>query len=368
MPRGLTAEGQGPGARRQASDASGKGPDASQIFLLLLLLVPVGIANAQIFPDQIGDFKKGAPKTVAVPDRPLYDEYGFLATEQAEYSAGDKHFSATAWRMHDSTGAMALFQAKRPPEATASSVTKLAAQGSDGILFAYGNYLFQFSGSMPFVYGNHRYQFTEIMPSVADMDRFYSHLPGLEESPLPALMTYLPAEGLVPNSERYILGPVSLSRFDPGIPPSVAAFHLGSEGQLGQYKTPSGVMTLAIFNYPTPGIARGQFEEFRKVPGLVSKRAGDLVAAIVSPSDADAAERLLAQVRYETNITWNQHIPPNPARGVAKLVLDILMFTGILLVGALIAGIGFGGVRILRRSTGAGEDPDAMITLHLGNK
>jgi hypothetical protein len=342
--------------------------DRQVALLFSLLLVVAGLAHAQIFPDQIGDFKRSAAKTVSTPDRPLYDEYGFLAMEQAEYASGDKHFTATAWRMHDSTGAMALFEARRPAEATGSNVTKLAAQGSDGILFAYGNYLFQFTGNSPFVYGNHRYQFTEIMPSAADMDRFYSHLPGLEQSALPALMTYLPAEGLIPNSERYVLGPVSLSRFDPGIPPSLAAFHLGAEGRVGQYRTPSGVMTLAIFNYPTPGMARDQFEAFRKVPGLVAKRAGDLVAVIVSPADADAAERLLAQVRYETNITWNQHIPPNPARGVAKLVLDILMFTGILLVGALIAGIGFGGLKVLKRNTGTGEDPDAMITLHLGNK
>ena len=43
-------------------------------------------------------------------------------------------------------------------------------------------------------------------------------------------MTDLPADGLIPNSERYILGPVSLDRFEPRIPPSVAAFHLGSRG------------------------------------------------------------------------------------------------------------------------------------------
>jgi hypothetical protein len=247
-------------------------------------------------------------------------------------------------------------------------VTKLAAQTSDGVLFAYGNYLFQFTGSMPFTYGNHVFQFTEIMPPAADMDQFYAHLPGLEQSPLPALMTYLPADGLVPNSERYIVGPVSLSRFDPGIPPSVAAFHLGSEAQLGQYRTAKGLLTLAIFNYPTPGLARNQYEEFQKTPGVVARRIGDLVAVMVSPPDPDAAERVLAQVRYETNITWNQSIPQNPVPGVAKLILDIFMFTGILLLGALVAGIGFGGLRILARKMGNGEDPNAMITLHLGNK
>jgi hypothetical protein len=97
-----------PGARGQGSDGAGcrfKNSPGS-IFLLFLL---AGLAHGAIFPDQIGDFRKSPPKTVSAPDRALYNEYGFLAMEQAQYSSGDKHFLATAWRMHDSTGAMALF-------------------------------------------------------------------------------------------------------------------------------------------------------------------------------------------------------------------------------------------------------------------
>jgi len=330
-----------------------RGPGTGVRGPVACLLLLAGLAHGAIFPDQLGDLKKGPPKTVSVQDTALYDEYGLQATEQAEYTAEAKHLTATAWRTRDSTGAMALFQARRPLGATPANVTKLSSRGSDGILFAYGNYLFQFTGNMP--------------PS-EDMDQFYALLPGLEQSPLPALMTYLPVDGLVPNSERYVVGPVSLQRFEPEIAPSVAAFHLGAEGQLGKYQTPKGTMTLAIFNYPTPGMARAQYEEFQKIPGAVAKRAGDLVAVIVAPPDPDAAERVLAQVKYETNITWNQSIPQNPVPGVAKLILDIFMFTGILLLGALVAGIGFGGVRILARKMGRGEDPNAMITLHLSNK
>ena len=50
----------------------------------------------------------------------------------------------------------------------------------------------------------------------------------------------LPSDNLVPNSERYILGPVALQAFDPGIPPSVAAFHLSAEAQLGVFQSPKG--------------------------------------------------------------------------------------------------------------------------------
>ena len=92
--------------------------------------------------------------------------------------------------------------------------------------------------------------------------------------------------GLIPNSERYILGPVSLARFEPRIAPSLAAFHLGTEAQLGRYRTPKGDLTLAIFSYPTPNIARERQEEFPKVPGTIAKRSGPLVGVVVQPPDA----------------------------------------------------------------------------------
>jgi len=79
------------------------------------LFILAASAHAAIFPDQIGLFAKGPVKTIAVPDQGLYEEYGLDGTETAEYADGPKHFTATAWRMKDSTGAMALFESRRPP-------------------------------------------------------------------------------------------------------------------------------------------------------------------------------------------------------------------------------------------------------------
>jgi len=336
---------------RRVTGVRGQGSGASKIAGTLVLLA-VSL-HAAIFPDQIGDFKKGAPKTVAVADQELYNEYGFETTEQAEYHAEGKQFTATAWRMHDSTGAMALFEARRPPGATPDTMTPLSVRTSDGVIFAYGNYLFQFTGSFP---------------PAADLEAVYAQLPKLEQSPLPALRTFLPAENLVPNSERYLLGPVSLARFEPRISPSVAAFHLGSEAQLGKYKTAKGSLTLAIFDYPTPAIARERYGEFQKVPGAVSRRVGDLVAVTVAPPDPDAAERVLSQVKYETNITWNEKVPENPTRSLLKLILDILIFSGVVAGLCVVAGLGFGGFRILLRKRRGGEDPESLVTLRLYDK
>src|SRR6202030_2442912 len=115
-------------------------------------------------------------------------------------------------------------------------ILKLAVTTSDGRIFAFGNYVFQFTGAVP---------------PASDLEAIYAQLPRLEQSPLPSLIGYLPQAGLIPNSERYVLGPVSLDRFEPRIPPSVAAFHLGTEGQIAKYKSPKGPLSLAIFYYPT---------------------------------------------------------------------------------------------------------------------
>jgi hypothetical protein len=321
-----------------------------QALILLLLGLP---AAAAIFPDKIGTFDKGSPKSLAIPDRNLFDEFGLETTEQAEYKSDSKHFTATAWRFRDSTGSMAFFQSHRPSGATPAPLAKLAVSTSDGTIFAYGNYVFQFTGAVP---------------PADDLQPLYAQLPKLEQSPLPILMGFLPAAGLIPNSERYVLGPVSLDRFEPRIAPSAAGFHLGAEGQLGKYKSPKGPLNLAIFYYPTPGVARERLLEFQKIPGAMVKRAGPLVAVTIDPPDLDLAERLLAEVKYETNLTWSQKVPVNEVKGFARSMLTMMLLAGIILGMCLVAGIAFGGFRILARKMGRRVEPDAMITLGLDGK
>ena len=345
MPRGVRE-----GASR------GQGPHALLILLCVLCLPAAVFAQAPIFPDQIGPYQKQAPTTLATPDRALYDEYGLEANEQAVYAAteGDrkdrKRFTATAWRLHDSTGAMALFQFRRPSGATRADFAPLAVQTSDGVIFEYGNYVIQFTGGQP---------------DNADLPAFYNQLPKFENSPLPALSKALPPDDLVPNSERYLLGPVSLDRFLPGVPPSVAAFRLGAEAQLAKYKTPKGFMTLAIFDYPTPTMARDQATEFQKIPGAAVKRTGPLVAVVVAPSDADAAERLLGKINYQAQVTLNEKVPVNEVKGFAGAVLNMFALAGVIILLCLVAGFGYAGVRVLRQRVLKRQDPDAMIVLDL---
>ena len=193
---------------------------------------------------------------------------------------------------------------------------------------------------------------------------FRSSLIHVDGTPFPTLPGFLPMQDLVPNSDRYITGPMGLQKFDPAIPPSVAAFHYGTEAVLGVFHSPKGDLTLAVFNYPTPQIAMDRITAFQNLPAAVAKRSGPLVAVVVAPPDPDEAERLLAQVQYRVDITQQEHIPTR-RDNIGNLVINAFILVGILLVFCVVGGLGVGGLKLLSKRGKDNPDGDTVISLHL---
>jgi hypothetical protein len=306
-------------------------------------LLLAGIAQAAVWPDQLGPYKKVSSKPLALENRALWGEYGLNLTEQADYAAGAKRFTATAFRFADSTGAFAAFLWQRPADSKPSKFNDAAAETPDGILFVFGNYLFRLDGWKP---------------KPVEVNPLLRRLPGLDESALPVL--HLPAAGLLPNSQRYVIGPTGLDEFEKGVPPAVAAFSMGAELEVGQYDTPAGRMQLAIFSYPTPQIAIQRVQLFQSLPGAMAKRAGPLVAVVLAPKDPNAAERLLSRVRYNGIVTEAERLP-SARDNVGDLLVNIFMLTGLIIAIFIAAGI---VVAVLRR-LGWGTSGDPMTLLHL---
>ncbi|MBV9507203.1 MAG: hypothetical protein JO323_19600, partial [Acidobacteriia bacterium] len=92
--------------------------------------------------------------------------------------------------------------------------------------------------------------------------------------------------------------------------------------------------------------------------------SGPLIAVILPPADADAAETLLAQVRYEAQITLDERIPKR-GENAGEMLLNIFILTGILIVFCIIAGLFVGGFRTVLLGRRKGADADPMILLHL---
>jgi hypothetical protein len=317
-------------------------------FLLTAILLP-SLAAAAILPDAIGAYQRGKPSKPAVSDQAIWTEFGLKSSETAAYQNGTAKFTITAWMLQDTTGSLAAFDWQRPAAATPSTAAKLAAETPDSLLLVHGNYLFSFAG---------------YKPSKEELDALTGSLHNVDATVLPVLPGYLPSDGLVPNSERYILGPASLQKFAPGIPPSVAAFHFGAEAQMGVFHNPKGDAPMLIFNYPTPQIAMQRVLEFQKLNGAVAKRSGPLVALVLAPPDPDYAENLLAQVRYQAQVTVDEYVPTRKDN-IGDLVINAFILIGILLAFSVVSGIALGGFRALRRRSRHGEEADAMITLHL---
>src|SRR5262249_34750227 len=162
-------------------------------------------------------YKRTSTGQPALEDRPIWDEYGLKASETGAFEAEKTQFTVAIWRLQDPTGALGAFEWQRPAGATPSQAAKLAVETKKGLLLVHGNCLISFEG---------------YKPAKEELEGLESALLNIDNSSLPVLAGYLPLEGLRANSERYVTGPAGLQKFFPQIPPSVAAFHYGTEAQL----------------------------------------------------------------------------------------------------------------------------------------
>ena len=89
-----------------------------------------------------------------------------------------------------------------------------------------------------------------------------------------------------------------------------------------------------------------------------------MVAVVLSPPDPDFAERLLSGIRYQAEVTRDEYVPTR-RDNIGNLLLNAFILIGILLAFSVVSGLALGGFRALVRRGHKGEEPDAMITLHL---
>jgi hypothetical protein len=302
---------------------------------LILALGFISSACASTWPQNLGPYQLKSATSVSAPDgdRAQADEEGYVTGERADYGP----FQVTASQFKDVTGAYA---ASLEP----SNRTALRA----------GNYLVICQGICP-----------KNLAALAD-----AALPHVSRGALPNLSDYFPAKNQLPRSERYILGPVGLAANAPEIPATAVGFDFGTEGEMARYRTPAGAVTLAVFSFPLPSIARQQLPQFEKVTGATAKRSGPLVAVAIGPSVA--AAKLLETVSYQGVVAENEKPPAKPLElkpeSAGKMVLAILSLAGILLAFCLLSGLAVGGILRFARKFGYSAAEGSLITLHLEGK
>ena len=287
------------------------------------------------------------PGALFADDQAVWKEYGLLHSQTA--SSGN--LSYTAYQMKDLTGALAAWEWQRSPDAKRCDLMPFCTTDGDRTVVLDENYLVVFDGT----------------PKKSDTDPVLQSLPNKTDTALPAILTFIPKNGLVPNSARYVLGKASLNAFAPELSGTNPGFAEGAEAEIAQYRLENDASPtkLALFYYPSPEMARLQTIQFKLVAGARVKRSGVLVAIVYGHATESQADTLLSRVQYEAKITWNDTPPPSPIKPLYQLLLNILYLSGILSVICLAAGLIYAGMRIYRRRYGSLEAEEAMTTLHL---
>ena len=301
---------------------------------LILAALFVSSACAAIWPEQLGQYHRTSATAASAGFQ--WDEFGVEGVERANYGS----FEVTASRFKDVTGAYA---ASLDP----------SAKGAIRV----GNYLVSCTGRCP-----------NNLAALAD-----AGLPHVSHGSLPTLSGYFPAKSMLPRSDRYILGPMGLAADAPGIPAQAALFDFGTEAQLVRYQTPAGPVSLIVFSFATPSLARQQQPEFQKIAGAAIKRTGPIIAVVLGPAaTAEAAAKLLENINYQGVVATNEAPPVKPLElkpeTAGKMVLSILSLAGILLGFCLLSGLAVGGILRFARRFGYSAAEGSMITLHLEGK
>jgi len=114
-------------------------------FLLALLVPMLAQAHLPRRHRRLAPYRRAKPVLADAP----FGGVRSRESETASYQNGSAKFTATAWRLQDSTGALAAYDWQRPTNSEASSVAALAAETADSLMLVHGNYLLSFNGYKP---------------------------------------------------------------------------------------------------------------------------------------------------------------------------------------------------------------------------
>lgn len=281
-------------------------------------------------------------------DSSLWREYGLVDTQVSHHGK----LTVTTYRMKDLTGAVAAWEWLRSPGGRTCELASLCTENGKQTLISDANYVVKFEGGVP---------------RKAEVEAILNALPDKRETSMPSILSFVPQQGLVPNSGRYVLGPVSLQAFAPALASANPNFDEGAEAQVGEYKIgrSASPVHFAIFYYPSPEMARLDSSKFKSIPNTHVKRSGVLVAVVFGPATDEQADTLLSRVQYEAKVTGNDVPPPSPIKPLFQLLINIIYLSAVLSGICLLAGLMYAGMRIYRRRYGTLESDEAMTTLNL---
>jgi hypothetical protein len=177
----------------------------------------------------------------------------------------------------------------------------------------------------------------------------------------PPLLDSLPAQSIVVESQRYLLGPESLNAFvERG--GDVFGFAGDAEAVMAEYNV-GDKLKLVIVEYHTPQFATDAFarasEHFESLgeadrDRIIFKREGNYIVQALNVADRAAAQSLIDSIKYDYVVKWLKE-PPGPgedplrAQKAAQMLLSTFGILGIMILAVLVGGAAFGTTIFLKR-------------------
>lgn len=273
---------------------------------------------------------------------PLLREYGARRGEQATYRRGRAACRVTLLEMQDRSGAYGVFTLLR-----SGAVPLALGEGGAGtarsVIFYQGNYFVMVGGSVD----------AGQLRSLAG----YLEQQGGPQASLPNLPAFLPREGLLAGSDRYVLGPLALARVAPLAAGDWVGFAYGAELEAARYRVAEEQATLLLISYPTPQIASARLRDFQRLfnlggtgdasrPLAYARRQGTLVLFVAGLGTERQANTLMDGVRYEVSLSWSDPLPVASDEDWARTVVNLFIGTGMFLLVAIGAGLTLAALRL----------------------
>jgi len=165
------------------------------------------------------------------------------------------------------------------------------------------------------------------------------------------------------NTTKYILGPVALDRVGSPLPSAMVDFNSGAEVVMARYAATAGDATLMLIEYPTPQIAAERLRQIdashqitQQQPGVApildvgpffDARTGPIIVIAAGPLSKSEARSLMSAISYEADVTWNENTYVTKKDNLANFLFNAIVLCGIVVALALVAGVAFGGLRVL---------------------
>jgi hypothetical protein len=283
-------------------------------------------------------------------------EYRFTDFASSTYTKEDgRTLKIRAARFADASGAFGAYLFYLQPEMKTVSVGDQGSSLGRRVLFYRGHVLVDASFSQ------------ESAMSVAQLTELAGDLPrpGGSNANLPGFIEFMPRRGYITNTQKYVMGPIALAALAPPVSAELVDFGASSEVSMGRYNTSSGEATLMLISYPTNQLAA---DHLRRIDAahqqpqaaagvstivhagsLFYKRTGPIIAITSGPASDSDAKSLLGMVNYEATVTWNQNTYFDKSNNIGVLLVNVIILCFILGAMAIVAGVAFGGFRILMK-------------------